>query len=221
MAPQARGRGSAVICGLERGHGQVILNGDIEAVIADPAQIERLTLDGPLGHGGELAKQPYLKIGAQGIIGQDDRGDGRELQVSAVGGNADALGAVHARLAAPQLAVIGDVIVDERRALEVLDGRRRGECVGKGAANGLAGKHADQGPVTLARVSRERAQRCVEKGVEVRAIGAAAEVRLHARIDIDLMVLEELCKWVSHGSCTFLGYRQPARQAARIVLHQL
>lgn len=153
MAPQARGRGSAVICGLERGHGQVILNGDIEAVIADPAQIERLTLEGPLGHGGELAKQPYLKIGAQGIIGQDDRGDGRELQVSAVGGNADALGAVHARLAAPQLAVIGDVIVDERRALEVLDGRRRGECVGKGAANGLAGKHADQGPVTLARVS--------------------------------------------------------------------
>lgn len=221
MAPQARGRGSAVICGLERGHGQVILNGDIEAVIADPAQIERLTLDGPLGHGGELAKQPYLKIGVQGIIGQDDRGDGRELQVSAVGGNADALGAVHARLAAPQLAVIGDVIVDERRALEVLDGRRRGEYVGKGAANGLAGKHADQGPVTLARVSRERAQRCVEKGVEVRAIGAAAEVRLHARIDIDLMVLEELCKRVSHGSCTFLGYRQPARQAARIVLHQL
>lgn len=221
MAPQARGRGSAVICGLERGHGQVILNGDIEAVIAHPAQIERLTLDGPLGHGGELAKQPYLKIGAQGIIGQDDRGDGRELQVSAVGGNADALGAVHARLAAPQLAVIGDVIVDERRALEVLDGRRRGECVGKGAANGLAGKHTDQGPVTLARVSRERAQRCVEKGVEVRAIGAAAEVHLHARIDIDLMVLEELCKRVSHGSCTFLGYRQPARQAARIVLHQL
>lgn len=63
MAPQARGRGSAVICGLERGHGQVILNGDIEAVIADPAQIERLALDGPLGHGDELAKQPYLKIG--------------------------------------------------------------------------------------------------------------------------------------------------------------
>lgn len=221
MAPQARGRGSAVICGLERGHGQVILNGDIEAVIADPAQIERLALDGPLGHGGELAKQPYLKIGAQGIIGQDDRGDGRELQVSAVGGDADALGAVHARLAAAQLAVVGDVIVDERRTLEVLDGRRRSECVGKGAANGLAGKHTDQGPVTLARVSRERGQRCVEKGVEVRAIGAAAEVHLHARIDIDLMVLEELCKRVSHGSCTFLGYRQPARQAARIVLHQL
>ena len=55
-------RGSAVVRGLVRRHVQIIVDRDVKAPIADPAQVERLTLDGANDHLGELVEHAELHV---------------------------------------------------------------------------------------------------------------------------------------------------------------
>ena len=86
------------------------------------------------------------------VIVQNGAGHQGKGKVAAVDGDALSLGKVHARLAAAQLAVIGDVIVDKRGGLKMLDGsggaHGRVEC----SAHRLASEHADKRTMAFARV---------------------------------------------------------------------
>ena len=73
------------------------------------------------------------------------------------------LGEVQAGLAASQLPVIGDVVVDERTRLEMLDGRRGAAGALKAATYRGGGEHADERAVTLAGIGRK----CREWGIQV------------------------------------------------------
>ena len=74
---------------------------------------------------------------------------------------------MQARLAAAQLALVGDVVMDERGALEELDGAARGERACVVAAHGLAAQKREHGAHALAAACVEVRERTVEKAVKV------------------------------------------------------
>ena len=156
-------RGSAVKRGLVRRHVQVVINRDIKAPVTDPTQVECLTLDGADDHLGKLVEHAQLHVGLQRRVVENRLGDHGERQIAAVDGKARALGKVHARLAATQLAVVGDVVMDKRSRLKVLDSCRRAAGALKAATYRGGGEHADERAVALAGIGRK----CRERGIQV------------------------------------------------------
>ena len=203
--------------GLERGHGQVVLRREVEALVAHPSQVERLALDGARGHVHELAqKADLLGVGKRGVV-QHGAGDQRERQIAAVDGNALAVCEVHAGLAAPQLAVVGDVVVDERRALEVLDGRSGADGVIKLAAHGERGEHADERAMPLAGVLGKVGERLVEVSVDVGVVGLVLECGNQRAVDLVYVAVEKTGKRALHGrgSSHRVDYARAERKRAR------
>ena len=156
-------RRSAVVRGLVRRHVQIIVDRNVKAPVADPAQVERLALDGTDDHLGKLVEHAKLHVCVECGVVENRLGDHGERQVTAVDGKTGALGKVHAGLAATNLPVVGDVVVDECARLKVLDGRRCAAGALKAAAYRSGGEHADERAVALASVCRK----CRERGIQV------------------------------------------------------
>ena len=115
-----------IVGGLEGRHGKIIVDRQVEAAVADPAQVECLAFDGSLHHGCQLAQDAQLAPVIERGVVRHRGSDEREGIVAAVYRRTRALGEVQARLAAAELPVVGDVIMDKRGGLEVLDRRGAG-----------------------------------------------------------------------------------------------
>ena len=74
---------------------------------------------------------------------------------------------MHAGLAATNLPVVGDVVVDECARLKVLDGRRCAAGALKAAAYCGCGEHADKRAVALAGVGRKSRERRVQVAFDI------------------------------------------------------
>ena len=97
------------------GHGEIVLGRDVVAAVAGPAQIERLTLHRAAGHGDELLDNAHLHgVLEQRVVHHRTVYHGKR-QVAHIDGQPQPLGEVQAGLAAAQLGLVGDVIVDEGR----------------------------------------------------------------------------------------------------------
>ena len=68
-------RGSAVVRGLVRRHVQIIVDRDVEAPVADPAQVERLALDGANDHLGELVEHAEFHVCHERRVVENRLGD--------------------------------------------------------------------------------------------------------------------------------------------------
>ena len=68
-------RGSAVIRGLVRCHVQVIVDRDVKAPVAYPAQVERLALDGADDHLGELVEYTEFHVCLERGVVENRLGD--------------------------------------------------------------------------------------------------------------------------------------------------
>ena len=124
--------------------------------------------------------------------------DQGQSQIACVNGKADALGAVHARLAAAQLGLVGDVVVDKRRRVEVLDGSSRASGKLHVAANGQASRKANERAVTLARVLAVFLQGIVQITVHV-GMRARRQVRVDQVTDLvreHRQILFKRFRWV-------------------------
>ena len=165
--PGGKRRGSAVIRGLVRCHVQVIVDRDVKAPVTDPTQVERLTLDGADDHLGERVEYAQLYVCLKRGVVENRLGDHGKCQVAAVDSKPRALGEVHAGLATAQLAVIGDVIMDKRTRLEMLDGRRGAAGALKATAHCGCGEHADKRTVALAGVGRKSRERRVQVALDI------------------------------------------------------
>ena len=179
------------------GHQEVVLDGQVEAVVARPADIERLALDGARGHVDELGKYPELDVVVHARIVDHRAGDQRQREVARVDGQTLALADVEARLSSAGLGGVLDVVVDERGGVEVLDGSRGRVRLGGVPADRLAREQTDERTVTFSRVRRVAGQRAVEVALHVRVgtvgeeggevgvhlLGVALEVELEADHD--------------------------------------
>ena len=74
---------------------------------------------------------------------------------------------MHTGLAAAQLAVVGDVVMDKRSRLKVLDGRRRASGALKAAAYRGGGEHADERAVALAGIGRKCRERAIQVALDI------------------------------------------------------
>ena len=168
-----------------RRHVQVVINRDIKALVTDPTQVKRLTLDGADDHLGKLVEHTQLHVGLERGIVENRLGDHGERQVTAVDGKTGALGKVHAGLAATNLPVVGDVVVDECARLKVLDGR----CCAAGALKATAhcgcGEHADKRAVALAGVGRKSRERRVQVALDIG--GSRLSVKERGQIVVNLV----------------------------------
>ena len=108
-----------------------------------------------------------LNVGRKRGIVENRLGDHGECQVAAVDGKPRTLGKMHAGFAAAQLSVVGDVIVDERARLEMLDGRCGAAGAFKATAHSGGGEHADERAVALAGVGRKRRERRVQVALDI------------------------------------------------------
>ena len=97
-----------------RRHVQVVINRDIKALVTDPTQVKRLTLDGADDHLGKLVEHAKLHVCVERGIVENRLGDHGERQVATIDGEPRALGKVHAGLASTKLSVVGDVVVNQR-----------------------------------------------------------------------------------------------------------
>ena len=165
---------------LVSGHDEVVLGGNVVAAVARPADVERLALDGAARHLYELVHHAHLG----GIVEQrvvDDRAvHQRKRKVAHVDGQPHALGEVQAGLAAAQLGLVGDVIMDKRRRMEMFDGGRRARGARHVAAHRTAGREADERTVALAAVLAVRVERLVQVAVHV-GVRSRGDVRVHQR----------------------------------------
>ena len=150
-----------------RRHVQIIVDRDVKAPIADPAQVESLALDGANDHLGELVEHTEFHACLERGVVENRLGDHGERQIAAVDGKARALGKVHARLAATQLAVVGYVVMDKRSRLKVLDSCRRAAGALKVTAHCGCGEHADKRAVALAGVGRKSRERGIQVALDI------------------------------------------------------
>ena len=132
-----------------RRHAQVVVHSEVKAPVTHPTQIERLALDGALHHIDELTQNPQLDAVLERVIAQDGVGHERERIVAAVDGKARALGDVQTRHAAAHVAVVGDVVVNERGGLEVLDGGCSADSAVEVTTHGLRRQHANERAMPL------------------------------------------------------------------------
>jgi hypothetical protein len=56
-------------------HHEVVVNREIEAVVARPADVERLALDGARGHLHELLEHPQAALGGERVVVHHRAGD--------------------------------------------------------------------------------------------------------------------------------------------------
>ena len=126
-----------------------------------------MTLDGADDHLGKLVEHAQLHVGLKRRVVENRLGDHGKCQVAAVDGKPRALGKVHAGLAAAQLTVIGDVVVDQRARLEMLDGCRGAAGALKAAAHCGCGEHTDKRAVALAGVGRKSRERRVQVALDI------------------------------------------------------
>ncbi len=120
------------------GHQEVVLDGQVEAVVARPADVERLSFDRARGHVDEFGKYPELDVVIHARIVNHRAGDQRQREVARVDGQTLALADVEARLSSAGLGGVLDVVVDERGGVEVLDGSRGRVRLGGVPADRLA-----------------------------------------------------------------------------------
>ena len=114
------GEGGGVERGLVRGHREVVTRGEVPTLVARPAEVERLTLDGALLHLRNLLEHAQLGCAVERFVLEHAPEGANDAEVTNVDGHANAFGAVHAGLATAHLALVGDVVVDEGCGLEVL-----------------------------------------------------------------------------------------------------
>ena len=173
----AAGKGDRhrVVGGLVARHLEIVVDRDVPAAVARPADVERLALDGAGGHGHELVQHAHLHGVVEARVGQDAAGHLGERQVAVVDGQADALGQVQAGLAAAQLPLVGDVVVDKGRGVEVLHGRRAARRQRGVPAHGRAAERAHGGTVALAAVGGVAGEGFVEVAPHV-GVAAAPHV---------------------------------------------
>ena len=126
-----------------------------------------MTLDGADDHLGKLVEHAQLHVGLQRGVVENRLGDHGERQVATIDGKARALGEVHAGLAAAQLSVVGDIVVDERARLEMLDSCRGAAGALKATAHCGCGEHADKRTVALAGVGRKSRERRVQVALDI------------------------------------------------------
>ena len=126
-----------------------------------------------------------LYIGLQRGVVENRLGDHGKCQVAAVDGKPRALGEVHAGLAAAQLPVIGDVVVDERTRLEMLDGRRGAAGALKAATYRGGGEHADERAVAFAGIGGKRRKRSVQIALDIG--GGRLSVKERGQIVVNLV----------------------------------
>ena len=153
--------------GLVRRHDQVILWRDVIATVARPSDVERLALDRAARHFDQLADHAHLHRVAQQRVVDYRTVDQGQRKVSHIDGKPYALGKVQAGLTAAQLGLIGDVIVNECRRVEMLNSRRsaRGEL--HVPANRAACREADERTVALAAVFAIALQGIVEIAIHI------------------------------------------------------
>ena len=168
-----------------RRHVQIIVDRDVKAPIADPAQVECLALNGADDHLGELVEHAEFHVCLERGVVENRLGDHGERQIAAVDGKSRALGKVHAGLAATQLAVVGDVVMDKRSRLKVLYSCRRAAGALKAAAYRGGGEHADERAVALAGIGRK----CRERGIQVTLDigGSCLSVKERGQIVVNLV----------------------------------
>ena len=121
---------------------------------------------------------------------------------------------MQARLAAAELPVVGDVIMDKRGGLEVLDRRGAGAGLLGVAAHRCGGKQANERSVALAAVFGERPERAIEVALEVCPIGLLAKERLQVVFEVSVMLGEKLGKGICHEGPFQIVSRVPKEQAA-------
>ena len=167
--------GGGVPRGLARNHVEVVLGGDVPTCVAHPAEVERLALERVTLHAHQLGECPKPSVRGERLVAQDHLEDLGERQVAGVYRQPGALHAMQARLAAAQLALVRDVVMDERGALEELDGDRAGKRVLGPPAHGLGAEKREHGPHALASACGEAAERRVEIAHEVAGDGPVGE----------------------------------------------
>ena len=161
-----------------RGHDQVVLGGDVVAAIARPSDVESLALYGATRHLDELGDNAHLRMIVKIGVFHNRAVHQGQSQVASVDGKADALRAVHARLAAAKLRLVGDIIMDEGCGMEVLDSRRRAGGQAHVAAYGQACGEADERAMALAAVFAIPLQRRVQVTIHV-GVRSRGKVGVH------------------------------------------
>ena len=135
-----------------RGHDKIVLGGDVVAAVARPSDVKGLALDGTARHFDEFGDNAHLRMIVKVGVFHDRAVHQGQGKVARVDGKADALRAVHARFAAAKLRLVGDVVVNEGRGMEVLDSGRRAGGQAHVAAHGQACGEADERAMALAAV---------------------------------------------------------------------
>ena len=98
---------------------------------------------------------------------------------------------VQAGLATPELRLIGDIVMNERGGVEVLDSRTGSTRHVIIAANCLAREHADERTMTLASVVRELGKRPVKIAPHI-GMRALSEELGHVTVEARSLVVQEL-----------------------------
>ena len=154
--------------GLVRRHDQVILRSDIVAAIARPTNVESLPLDRATGHVDQLADDANLGRVIQVGIFHHRAVDQGKRQIAGIDGKADAFGEMHARLAAAQLRLVGDVVMDKGCRVKMLDGGRGAGCQTHIPANRAASRETDKRAMTLAAVLAVLLERIIQVAIHIR-----------------------------------------------------
>ena len=111
--------------GLMDSHREIIIERKIVAAILCPTDIKRLAFNGVLRHGNELERNAHLRGVVEQGVAHDDAIHDRQGQIARVDSEPFADTQMHARFTAPQLGIIRDVVMDERRRVEMFDSRSR------------------------------------------------------------------------------------------------
>ena len=202
-ADEKRARGG-VPRGLAVHHVEVVRARDIPARVAHPAKVEGLTLERVALHTGELVEHAQAPRGLESLIGEHDLKHTGKRKVARVDGDAGALAHVQARLAAAEFSLVGDVVVDERGALEKLDGNGGGEGARALAAHGFGPKQGEHGAHALAAGCGEALERLVEVAREVALLRQVGQGARHG-LGKCLLHKWQLLGQVGNKACAICG----------------
>ena len=159
-------------------HAQIIVGSDVVTLVARPAQIEGLALDGAAGHFDKLGNHAhFLGIGKIRIPHNGTIHHGKR-KVARVNGDAQAFGEVHAGHAATRSRLVGDIVVNKSRRMEVLDGRSGGCSMANIAAHSNARRKANQRAMTLTAVLAVFHKGPIEIRIHIGMI-ARRDIRVH------------------------------------------
>ena len=172
-------------------HREVILDGDIEALIARPTDIECLALNRARRHVDKLLEHAQLDCIGERVVDEHRTRDERERKVAGVDGKSFANLMMQTGLATPELGIIGDVVVNERSGVEVLDGGTGGAGLIVIPANRLAREHANKRTMALARIVRELGKWPVEVAPHV-GMRTLSEELGHVAVEARCLFVQKL-----------------------------